>query len=293
MPVSPIVSQHCKRQLRERAYNEISQAVRQRIKSPTIVSHPIDRALMSANQTAQATLLSEQDGIFCGRHWAEAVFNAFDPSLTVTWQVDDAVAITAGQILATVSGPISAILAAESTALWFLQRLCGVASAFAQTLNAVAGADLRVLIGINDTPGLTASLKYAMLCADTAFQRVDVNDPIPVTANHIIACGSLTAAMENARWLDPDRPVEVAVSTLQQFHQAQQAGADLILLQGFSLPQLSTLPTALPGLTLVADGPFDSQQFPALAACGIEYLAATTLVSQQPLAIRLSLTPTG
>lgn len=293
MPVSPIASQHCKRQLRERAHNEISQAVRQRIASSAPHPHPIDRALMSVNHRAQASIISEQEGIFCGRDWAMAVFRTIDPALTVTWKVDDAEAITVGQTLATVSGPVGAIQTAENTALWFLQRLCGIASAFAQTLDAVAHADLRVLIGINDTPGLTASLKYALLCADTGFQRLDANDPIPVTANHITACGSLTAAMENARWLDPDRPVEVSVSSLQQFHQAQQAGADLILLQGFSLPQLSALPTALPGLTLVVDGPFDAQQFPALAACGIEYLSATALVSQQPLAIRLSLNPTS
>lgn len=292
MPVSLVASEHCKHQLLKRVHSDIPQAIRQIIASSGIIPLPAATALLPESRTGQATLLSQQQGIFCGRDWAEAVLTEIAPSVTIQWQVEEATEITDGQPLATLRGPVAAILAAESSLLHFLQTLSGVATVFATSLRAARQAGLRMLVALNSTPGIPAALKYALLCADKGIGYLDFSDLIPVTSNHIIACGSVRAALENARWIDPDRPAEVAVTSLQQFTQAQQAGADLILLQHFSVPDIRAAARLMTdeSALLVVDWPLSQQPISVLTDCGVEYLSALPFIDrQQPFAMELSI----
>ncbi|GAA0497549.1 carboxylating nicotinate-nucleotide diphosphorylase [Tatumella terrea] len=300
MPVSHTASEHCKRQLLERVSNDIPALVKQALQNAPAgrqhPDHPLVTRLVSETQRSQAQLISHQDGIFCGKAWAETVLQQMSPDITLQWHTSDAGAIHQGQILATLSGPASVLLSAETTLLHFLQTLSGISTRFSHSLSQLAETSFRVIDSLNTQPGVSNAVKYARLCGDHTTQRLDLSDLIPINENHIIACGSVVSAIENARWIDPDRPVEVTVTSLTQFSQALVAGADLILLHNFTLPEINAAVAerhrqqVLP--MLVIGGQNACQHLPALSQTGADYLAASALLSRpQPLDISLQFLP--
>lgn len=300
MPVSHTASEHCKRQLLERANNDIPDAVKQALQNaPAGKRHPdhsLVTRLVSETQHSQAQLISHEDGIFCGQAWAEAVIQQISHDMTFQWYTSDAAPIHQGQILATLTGPATALLSAETLVLHFLQTLSGISTRFSHSLSPLAETPLRVIDSLNTQPGFSNAIKYALLCGDHTTQRLDLSDLIPINENHIIACGSVVSAIENARWIDPDRPVEVTVTSFTQFSQALIAGADLIQLQNFTLPEINAAVTechkqqVLPMLII---GGQSAREHPAtLSQTGVDYLSANALLNRpQPLDISLQFLP--
>lgn len=300
MPVSHTASEHCKRQLLDRVRYDIPEVVTQALQNAPAAKrhpdHPLVTRLVSETQRSQAQLISHEDGIFCGKAWAEAVLQQISPDITWQWHTSDAAAIHQGQILATLNGPATALLSAETSVLHFLQTLSGISTRFSHTLSQLADTQLRVMDSLNTQPGFSNAIKYALLCGDHTAQRLDLSDLIPINENHIIACGSVVSAIENARWIDPDRPIEVTVTSFTQFSQALVAGADLIQLQNFTLPEVNAAVTERHkqqvSPMLIISGQNTCQYLPALSRTGVDYLSANALLKQpQPLNISLQFLP--
>ena len=300
MPVSHTASEHCKRQLTERVNNDIAEAVKQALQHAPAgrqhPDHPLVTRLVSETQRSKAQLISHENGVFCGKAWAEAALGQISPDITLQWYTRDADTIHQGQILATLTGPATALLSAETTVLHFLQTLSGVSTRFSHALSQLADTQLRVIDSLNTQPGMSNAIKYALLCGDMTAERLDLSDLIPINENHIIACGSVASAIENARWIDPDRPVQVAVTSPGQFSQALNAGADLILLHNFTVSEINAAVTERQKQQvfplLIAGGQSAYQHLPALSHTGVDYLSANALLTRpQPLDISLQFLP--
>jgi len=238
----------------------------------------ITAALVDAAATASGRLITREDGVLCGRPWAEAVFRAVDARCELRWDADDGDRISAGQRLFTVTGPARALLTAERTALNFLQTLSGTATRARHYADLVAGTDLKLLDTRKTIPGLRLAQKYAVACGGCHNHRIGLFDAFLIKENHIAACGSIAAAVDAARALAPGKPVEVEVENAEELGQALAAKADRIMLDNFSLAALREAVVATAGRAeLEASGNVTEETLPAIAATGVDYVSIGAL----------------
>jgi nicotinate-nucleotide pyrophosphorylase (carboxylating) len=136
------------------------------------------------------------------------------------------------------AGPARPILTGERTALNFLQTLSATATAAHRYVEAVAGTNCQILDTRKTLPGLRLAQKYAARCGGARNHRLGLYDMVLVKENHIIAAGSIAAAVATARRKSPGIPVEVEVETLVEFAAALAAGADIVMLDELSLADM-------------------------------------------------------
>lgn len=198
----------------------------------------VTAALVPASQRVAGHILCREDAILCGTAWAEETYRQLDPGVRLAWQAADGHAIRAGAVLALIEGPARAVLTGERTALNFVQLLSGTATATRRFVDAIDGTGCRILDTRKTIPGLRTAQKYATLCGGARNHRMGLYDMVLIKENHIVAAGSLPAAVEAARRLSPGVPVEVEVEDLAEFDLALAAGCDVIMLDELSLADM-------------------------------------------------------
>ena len=198
----------------------------------------ITAELIPEDKIAEATLITREEGVFCGKAWAEQVFNQLGGTVAIHWHVDDGDLVVPNQVLCELSGPARAILTGERTAMNFIQTLSGVASLTKIYVDKLAGTDCRLLDTRKTIPGLRTAQKYAVTCGGGKNHRIGLYDAFLIKENHIMACGGIKAAIDKARSLHPDKPVEVEVETLDELTQALNAGSDIIMLDNFDITMM-------------------------------------------------------
>ncbi|MCL2917738.1 carboxylating nicotinate-nucleotide diphosphorylase [Shewanella litorisediminis] len=201
-------------------------------------SADITAQLIPEDKIAEATLITREEGIFCGKAWAEQVFNQLGGTVAIHWHVDDGDWVVPNQVLCELSGPARAILTGERTAMNFIQTLSGVASLTRVYVDKLAGTDCRLLDTRKTIPGLRTAQKYAVSCGGGKNHRIGLYDAFLIKENHIMACGGIKAAIDKARTLHPDKPVEVEVESLAELTEALRAGSDIIMLDNFDVTMM-------------------------------------------------------
>ena len=252
--------------------------------------------LVPATARGRARVITREAGVLCGSAWVDAVFAALDPGVRVAWHAADGDAVAPGQLLLVAEGPARALLTGERTALNFLQTLSGTATAARRYAAAIAGTGCRILDTRKTLPGLRLAQKYAVRCGGGRNHRLGLYDGILIKENHIAAAGSIAAAVGAARRLGAAVPVEVEVETLAELDEAFAAGADLALLDEFSLEDLRTAVARNRARTrplgLEASGGIDLETIGAIAATGVDFVsvgAITKHVRALDLSLRLEL----
>ena len=197
-------------------------------------------ALIPEERHGRATVITREAGVLCGRPWFDEVFHQLDPGVVVTWQAEDGSVIEAGQLLCGLEGSARALLTGERAALNFLQTLSATATVTRRYVDAIAGLPCQILDTRKTIPGLRRAQKYAVRCGGGRNHRIGLFDGILIKENHIVAAGSIAAAVGAARRQKAKIPVEVEVESLDELRQALDAGADMALLDEFSLDDLRT-----------------------------------------------------
>lgn len=186
-----------------------------------------------------ADMVARDPIVAFGIEIAAAVFVAVDPAITVEPGCPDGARVDRGAVLATVRGPAPSVLAAERTALNFVQRLSGVATLARRYADAVAGTRARVVDTRKTTPGFRALEKAAVAAGGCSNHRFDLGSGILIKDNHIAACGSVRAAVEAARAGAPHSlRIEVEVTNLGELDEALAAGAEIVLLDNMTPAQV-------------------------------------------------------
>lgn len=176
-----------------------------------------------------------------GMDIAAAVFELVDPRITVERLCDDGAHVERGAVLLVARGPAASVLAAERTALNFAQRLSGVATLSRRYAEAVAGTRTRVVDTRKTTPGFRVLEKAAVLAGGCYNHRFDLGSGILIKDNHIVACGSVTTAVERAKKSAPHPlRIEVEVTNLAELEEALEAGAEIVLLDNMTPAQVET-----------------------------------------------------
>lgn len=198
----------------------------------------ITAQLIPADQPGVACVITREAGVFCGRAWVDEVFRQLGGEVSIEWHVDDGSVLQPNQPLFHLRGPAHLLLTGERTALNFVQSLSGVASLTARYVAELAGTQCRLLDTRKTVPGLRTALKYAVTCGGGTNHRMGLFDAYLIKENHIMACGSIAAAIARARELNPGRRVEVEVENLDELREALAAGSDIIMLDNFEPPMM-------------------------------------------------------
>lgn len=223
-------------------------------------------------------VITREPGIFCGKRWVEEVFIQLGNKTQIIWHVDDGDAITADQPLFEITGPSALILTAERTALNFVQTLSGVATEVSRYVALLKGTRTQLLDTRKTLPGMRTALKYAVLCGGGANHRLGLSDAFLIKENHIIATGSIREAIEKAFWLHPDVPVEVEVESLDELEQALAAGADIVMLDNFSVGQMREAVKQTDGRALLeVSGNVTDETLRTFAETGVDYISVGAL----------------
>lgn len=235
-------------------------------------------ALIPAATWAQATVISRQPVVLCGRAWFDEVFRQLDTRVRVDWQVQEGEAVAADQTLCALQGPAQALLTGERTALNFLQTLSATATMTRRYVEAVNGAGAQILDTRKTIPGLRTAQKYAVSCGGAGSYRLGLFDAILIKENHIAAVGSLANILSSARERHPSARVEVEVERLAQIEDVLAVGADVILLDNFKLDDLrAAVRLNDRRVRLEASGGVTLQNVRAIAETGVDYISIGAL----------------
>jgi nicotinate-nucleotide pyrophosphorylase (carboxylating) len=238
----------------------------------------VTAALIPAGNVAEATVISREHAVLCGAPWFNALFHAVDPRVKVRWKVPDGARVVPDQTLCTMEGPARALLTGERTALNFLQTLSGTATCVRTYVDAVQGLPVRILDTRKTLPGLRQAQKYAVRTGGGHNHRMGLYDGILIKENHILAAGSISDAVQAARDLNTDLPVEVEVENLEEVREALDAGADILLLDNFTTDALTAAVKLTGGRAqLEASGGITLDTIRTVAATGVDSISVGAL----------------
>jgi len=252
--------------------------------------------LIASSAQIDATIISRDAMTMAGQAWVNEVMRQIDASIEINWQHVDGDAVAAGSTLCLLHGPARAILTAERTALNFLQFLSSTATTTARYVAAVAGTGCRILDTRKTIPGQRLAQKYAVRCGGGVNHRIGLYDAILIKENHIMSAGSITAAIENARELHAEMPLEIEVESIDELRDALSSRAERLLLDNFSLPMLREAVAINrddgdPPAELEASGGLTIKDLKAVAETGVDYIsvgALTKNVDAVDLSMRFS-----
>ncbi len=238
----------------------------------------ITAALLPADSTASATVITREPAVLCGMAWFNAVFAELETGIEIAWQARDGDSIEPGQTVCTLAGPARPILTGERTALNFLQTLSGTASRARRYADAVAGLPVKVLDTRKTLPGLRQAQKYAVRTGGCHNHRIGLYDGILIKENHIAAAGSIESAIRHAREANPGMPVEIEVENEPELIAALDARADRLLLDNFTIPELRNAVELVAGrASLEASGGITLDTIRDIAATGIDFVSVGAL----------------
>lgn len=242
-------------------------------------------ATVPFEQESTADLVARDDGVVAGLPVAAAVFElASDDAVEIDWRVEDGDAVRRGDVLMSLTAATRALLTGERTALNLLCHLSGVATLTRRWVDEVTGTGAEVRDTRKTTPGLRALEKYAVRCGGGVNHRLSLSDAALVKDNHVLAVGGVAEAFRAVRGEFPDLSVEVEVDSVEDAVAAVEAGADLVLLDNMSLPDLRRSVAAVAGRArLEASGGLSLRRARAVAEAGVDYLAVGALTHSAPV----------
>ena len=245
--------------------------------------------LIPANQNIVADIITREECVLAGAAWVTETFAQLNKKIQLHWYVKDGDQLEVDQPIVRLTGNARHILTGERTALNFLQSLSGTATIVSKCVKELAGTNTKLLDTRKTLPGMRLAQKYAVTCGGGTNHRIGLFDAYLIKENHILACGSIQAAVAKAREHHADLPVEVEVENIQELHQAIAAKADIIMLDNFSLDMLKQAVLVNKGqCKLEVSGNITIEGLKKLSALGVDFISSGAL-TKHVQAIDLSL----
>ena len=245
--------------------------------------------LIPAEQTITTEIITRENCVLAGAGWVTETFAQLDENIQLNWYVNDGDQLKANQAIVRVSGNARHILTGERTALNFLQTLSGTATVVANCVKELEGTNTQLLDTRKTLPGMRLAQKYAVTCGGGKNHRIGLFDAYLIKENHILACGSIQAAVTKAREHHPNLPVEVEVENIQELHQAIAAKADIVMLDNFNLDMLKEAVIINKSqCKLEVSGNITIERLKVLSTLGVDFISSGTL-TKHVQAIDLSL----
>lgn len=236
-------------------------------------------ALIDDDMQAVATVYVKQEATLAGLPMIAAVFSQLDARVLVTPRCQEGEYITERTAVCQLEGPARSILTGERTALNFLARLTGIATATQIAVQELQGTHAKLLDTRKTTPGWRVIEKYAVRVGGGYNHRFGLDDMVLIKDNHIALCGSVASAVSQARQgISLSQKIEIEVDTLQQLQEALETHVDMILLDNMS-PDLmrEAVRMAHGKVALEASGNINRDTLSQVARTGVDYISMGAL----------------
>ncbi|MGE3646547.1 MAG: carboxylating nicotinate-nucleotide diphosphorylase [Beijerinckiaceae bacterium] len=242
-------------------------------------------AIVPREQQATTVLAARQPGVVAGLDLAALAFKLIDQDVAISVQRGDGSVVAAGNVVATVSGPARAILTGERTALNFLSRLSGIATATRAIVDAVAGHKSKIVCTRKTTPGLRAIEKYAVRAGGGSNHRFGLDDAVLIKDNHVAVAGGIRPAIERVRSsVGHLVKIEIEVDTLAQLEEALDLAPDAVLLDNMTPDELRRAVAMVSGRVITeASGRITAATALAVAATGVDLISIGWLTHSAPI----------
>ena len=255
-------------------------------------------ALLPADLPGRSVMVAKDFGVLAGVDVALEVFRQVDPSVQCEASVSDGAGLEPGQELATIEGRLDGILRAERTAINFVQRMSGIATATHALVQAVAGTPAIIIDTRKTMPGWRLLDKYAVRMGGGRNHRMNLADGVLIKDNHIAAAASmgmgLTEFVRKAR-ADSSHTirVEVEVETVDQAKEALEGGADILLLDNMDVATMSQVVGMCEGrASTEASGGITLETVWEIAETGVDLISSGSIThSVKALDISLDTSP--
>lgn len=234
--------------------------------------------LLPAHARAHAAIRCRESAVLAGTPWFDACFRALDPTIAIRWHARDGDRVQADSVLCDLEGDARALVTAERSALNFLQLLSGTATVTAAFVDAVRGTRARILDTRKTLPGLRVAQKYAVRAGGGVNHRIGLFDAVMLKENHILAAGSIAAAVARARALHPGLPLICEVESLDELREAIDAQVDRALIDDFSPAMMREAVALAAGrLPLEVSGGVSLETAREYAETGVDFLSVGAL----------------
>jgi len=255
---------------------QVTQALNEDLNNLSAADGDITAQLIPAQQHATGRVITREAAVICGVEWVNETMLQVSPDIKVEWLVADGDHVEPNQALFTFSGPARGILTAERTALNFLQTLSATATSTFEYVSKIEalGSKTQILDTRKTLPGLRLAQKYAVKCGGGENHRIGLFDAYLIKENHVQAAGGITSAVRQAQKLNPGAAVEVEVESIEQLQEAMDAGADIVMLDNFTVEMTKdALELANGRVKIEASGNMDGEKFKAYAKLDVDYIS--------------------
>jgi len=240
-------------------------------------------SLLDAQKQSEARIITREKMVLSGRPWVEKTFETLSkqtqtPLVEINWKAKDGDALEADAVICTLKGPVQTLLTGERTALNFLQTLSATATQTANTATLITSYATKLLDTRKTLPGLRIAQKYAVSCGGGCNHRIGLYDAFLIKENHIAAAGSIEAAVNNAKTINPNVKLEVEVETVDELNEAFKTPCDVIMLDNFALKDIEYAVSNKPKhVALEVSGNVDNVSIMSYAQTGVDYISMGAL----------------
>ena len=242
-------------------------------------------AVVPEDARGHADLIAKADGVVAGLPVFCRTFELLDEDVQIDLHVQEGEQVTAGTLLAEVTGNLRALLSGERTALNFLQRMSGIATYTRQMAQLLEGTGTTLLDTRKTTPLLRSLEKYAVSVGGGSNHRFNLSDGVLLKDNHIGAAGGVRQAIGLARAYAPFvRRIEIEVETLEQLDEALDAGADIVMLDNMKGEALEEAVRRARGRAETEiSGNVTRENLERYVALGVNYISSGALTHSAPI----------
>ena len=235
-------------------------------------------AIFDPGDRGKAVFVIKGPGVIAGLEFAELTFAMLDSSARFIAKVEDGALVKPDDIIAEVSASVLALLSGERTALNFMQRASGIATATRRYVDAVSGTKAEIYDTRKTAPGLRLLDKYAVAAGGGENHRFGLHDMFLVKNNHIDRAGSITAAVERIRSRKMPQKIMVEVRNTKELDEALALTPDFILLDNMSSDEMREAVKRTAGrVSLEASGGITLENVRAVAETGVDRMSIGAL----------------
>lgn len=234
--------------------------------------------IVTKSEKSSACWKAKEKGIAAGLYVGEKVFNTLDKEIRWEPQIEEGARVKSGDILVEMEGQSRALLTGERTALNFVQRISGIATATRRFTNILDGTNTKILDTRKTLPGFRALDKYAVKTGGGENHRMGLFDIALIKENHITVAGGIMQAVEAVRNGQPEVKIEVETTNFAEVKEAVAAGADMIMLDNMSIYEMQKSVDYIKGRAKTeASGNVTIESVKEIAAAGVDYISVGTL----------------
>jgi nicotinate-nucleotide pyrophosphorylase (carboxylating) len=258
---------------------EIQRIIKNALKEDIGTGDITTLSTVSHAKKGKALAIAKADFIIAGIDVFEAVFKTVDRMIRVKQLTQDGCRVKKGNVIAEISGSLSAVLQAERVSLNLFQRMCGIATATSKYVKAVRGTGVKILDTRKTSPGLRVLDKMAVRLGGGTNHRMGLYDGVLIKDNHIEAAGGIAAAVKAVKNnLSRPMTIEVETKNIKEVKEALACGADIIMLDNMTAPMMKKAVDWVAGRALLeASGNVNLQNIAGIAAIGVDYISVGAL----------------